>query len=486
MGHLRQKTIRGLFWNTLDNLLSQGINLIVVIVLSRILGPEEFGIIAMTTIFVTIAQVFIDGGFTQALIRKQNCTNADYSTIFFFNILISIVIYILLFFLSPLIAAFFKEQALIPIIRTIALIIIIGALTVTQQAVLIKQVEFKIQAKISFISVVASGGISIYLAFAGFGIWALVWRILINQIVRSLLLWLYNKWIPELTFCWDSFKEMFGFSYKLTLIYGGYSIYNSVYSAIIGKNYNATVLGLYANASTYSNFCPSIISQGINKVCYPILAPMQNDDIELRKKFGEMLRLFMFLTFFISFTFMAIAEPLYAVVLREKWLPAVPYFQLLTLGYVAGPLHVLNQCLMNVKGKSNLFLKAEILRYLFTIPLLIIAIKYEIYVLLIVNVLSFWMTFLFNASYAGKLINYSAKQQLKSILFPLLSSLFIASGGFVFCIIYPFGNIGRLVLSIFIILILFFLFVFLVKHPICREIKRIISSLFNVKKRIIE
>ena len=249
---LKQKTISGLSWSFIERIVSQGSKFIVGIILARLLLPKEFGLIGMLVIFTDLANAFIDSGFSQALIRKINCSDKDYSTVFYFNLAVGVVIYFILFFNAGFIAAFFNEPQLIKILRILGLSIIINSFGLIQSTILIKEINFKLQSKITLISATGSGLISIILAIMGFGVWALVWRFILLNFITTILLWIWNKWQPKILFSLSSFREMFTFGSKLLVSGLLDTLYNNIYYVVIGKFFSAAELGFYTRANSFS------------------------------------------------------------------------------------------------------------------------------------------------------------------------------------------------------------------------------------------
>ncbi len=279
---LKQQTITGITWSFIDNSLTQIITFVVGIVLARLLEPREFGLIGMITIFIAIAQSFVDSGFSQALIRKNDCTNKDYNTVFYFNIFVSTIFYITLFFSSGLIASFFNEKQLITIIKVLGLVVIINSFGIVQVTQLTKEIDIKTQTKISAIANTLSGILSIYLAYIGFGVWSLVWRTISNNLFRIILLWMWHKWRPEIIFSLQSFKELFAFGSKLLASGLLNTIFENLTYVVIGKYFPPEQLGFYTRANTFASLPSSNISGVIQRVSYPVLTKMQNDPAALK------------------------------------------------------------------------------------------------------------------------------------------------------------------------------------------------------------
>jgi len=257
---LKRKTVKGFFWSSIESIFSQGQGIIFGIFLARMLSPAQFGLLGMVTVFISVAQVFVDSGLSQSLIRKQNCTDEDYSTIFWVNIAIGFLCYIIIWAGAPLIADFYGNQQLIQLTRVTSLVIIIGSLTLIQQTKLTKGIDFKTITLSSTTGTFVSGVTSLVLAYYGFGVWSLVWRTIINQFVRSFILWNHNKWLPHLNFSKPLLKEHFSFSANILFLSIIAALYKNFYNLIIGRNYSDKVLGYYTNADQYSSLPSTSVS----------------------------------------------------------------------------------------------------------------------------------------------------------------------------------------------------------------------------------
>jgi teichuronic acid exporter len=413
---LKRKTVKGFFWSSVESLFSQGQGIIFGIFLARMLSPQEFGLLGMITIFISFAQVFVDSGLSQSLIRKQDCSTRDYSTVFWINLFIGLSCYIIIWIASPFIADFYGKPELIPLTRVTALAIIIGSVTLIQQTILTKDVDFKTITKSSVTGTFVSGVISLLLAYFGYGVWSLVWRTIVNQFVRSVVLWKQNRWWPELYCSRSILKDHFAFGSNILLISIAAALYKNFYNLIIGKNYSERILGYYTNADQYSLMPSSTISAITNKVSFPILSEMQDDNQRLKTSIHKLITNVMFISFLVMFGLAAIAKPLFTIVLGSKWIPSVIMFQVLCIAYAISPMHIINQNIMKIKGRSDLFLKTEIIKYLVFTPLLIIGALYGIRVLIGGILLFYWIGFLINAIYSKGLIGYSIKAQAKDLL----------------------------------------------------------------------
>jgi O-antigen/teichoic acid export membrane protein len=424
---LKQKTISGLTWSFIDNFASLGITFIVGIILARLLEPREFGLVGMTTIFIAISQSFIDSGFTQALIRKQDCTQADFSTVFYFNLAVGILFFLLLSFTAPLISSFFNEPQLTLIVQVLAIGLIINAFTIVQRARLTKAINFKLQTKISIIASILSGLISIWMAYNGYGVWSLVAKTLTGYTLTSMLLWLWNKWKPTLEFSKESFKEMFSFGSKLLLSGLLDTTYNNIYLLIIGKFFSATELGYYTRADQFKSLPSQNITGVIQRVSYPVLSSIQDDKQQLKAAYKKLIQSIMLITFCLMLAMAASAKPLILTLIGEKWLPAVIYLQLLCFVGMLYPLHALNLNMLNVLGRSDLFLKLEIIKKILAVPVIIIGIYYGIIALIISMFIISLVSYYLNSYWSGTLIGYPMKEQIYDILPAFLLAVLIST-----------------------------------------------------------
>lgn len=423
---IKQKTVSGILWSSVDNLVNQGITFIVGIILARLLSPEEFGLIGMITIFIAVSESFIRSGFSEALIRKKDCTPSDYSTVFYYNLLIGVLFYIVLFFLSPAISRFFEEPVLKEIIRVLSLVLIINAISIIQGAILIKRVDFKLLTRITIISSLSSGLLAIIMAYKGFGVWSLVALTLTRQALHALFLWIWNRWRPILVFSKTSFMELFGFGSKLLISGLIDTIYRNIYYLVIGKYFSARELGFYTRARTFSNFPSQNINMVVNRVTYPILAEVQDDHELLKDGYRRILKSLMLVTFVLMFGLAAVAEPMVITLIGEKWRTSVIYLQMLCFASVLYPVHALNLNILKVKGRSDLYLKLEIIKKILAVPTIIIGVVFGIKIMIIGMIFNSLFSYYLNSYYSGKLIGYSMTYQLKDIRYSFLLALGMA------------------------------------------------------------
>lgn len=481
---LKQKTVSGITWSFIDTFARLGITFVVGIILARLLEPREFGLVGMISIFIAISQSFIDSGFTQALIRKQDCTQADYSTVFFFNLGTGILFYIILFFSAGIISSFFNEPKLILIIRVLALSLIINAISIVQRAILIKNINFKLQTKISIISATISGAIGIWMAYNGYGVWSLVLQNLTGYAFITILLWVWNIWNPSLIFSKESFKEMFSFGSKLLVSGLIDTTYRNIYLLIIGKFFAATELGYFTRAEQFSNLPAQNITGVIQRVSYPVLTTIQDDKSQLKAAYKKLIRSTMLITFTMMLLLAAVAKPLILVLIGKKWLPAVIYLQLLCFGTLLYPLHALNLNMLNVQGRSDLFLKLELIKKILAVPVIVIGIYYGIIALIIGMIILSFISYYINSFWSGKHIDYTITEQLKDILPSFILSLFISVIVFFIGSIINVSNTLKLFIQLFIGLLIFIGTVEITKMTDYLYIKNIILEKFKNYKSV--
>jgi O-antigen/teichoic acid export membrane protein len=422
MTSLKQKTATGLKWSTIESFSSKGISFVIGIIIARILSPSDYGIIGMILIFTEVSSVFINGGFSAALIRKQNRTDVDLSTVFYYNVAVSIFFYFILFLLAPFIANFYKTAILTSIIRVVGLNIVIGALGSIQSTILNIAIDFKTQTKITVITLIFTGTIGITMAYNGFGVWALVFQGLATTFLSTGLLWAFIGWKPKLVFSFDSFKELFGFGSKLMLSGLLDTIYRNIYEVVIGKKFTSAELGFFTRAKGLAQLPSSNITNIIQRVTFPVLSEMQDNITQLGNNYRKLLKMSAFVIFPLMMLLFGLAEPLIIILLTDKWLPAVPLLQVLCFSYMFYPIHAINLNLLQVKGRSDLFLRLEIIKKTLTTIVLFVTAPFGVLVMCYGIIFTSVLALIINTHYTGKLINVGFFKQIKDI-----SPIFIVS-----------------------------------------------------------
>ncbi len=412
---LRKRTVSGLIWTFTQQFSVQGINVVTGIVLARLLLPSDFGLIGMLAVFMAIGNTLMDGGMTSSLIRTKDAGHRDYSTVFFINLFFSIALYLLLYFIAPLIADFYHQPVLTPVVRIYTLSFIIKAFVGVQTTKLTKEMRFKEQMMMQIPSTVVGGCTGIFLAYQGFGVWSLVWMSLVQSVLFTIQHWIFSGWIPGIIFDREKLKYHFLFGYKLTFSGIIDTVYTNAYKIIIGKYFSAAELGYYTQAKDLQSLPVNNISTALSKVTYPLFASIQDDDLRLKDVYQKLLRQVVFWVAPLMILGIVVAQPLFHLVLTEKWLPAVPYFQILCITGILYPFHVYNLNILNVKGRSDLFLKLEIIKKAFITVGIAVSFFFGIYGLLIFQIISSVFAFWVNTWYSGRFINFSAFEQLKEV-----------------------------------------------------------------------
>jgi O-antigen/teichoic acid export membrane protein len=428
VGSLKKLALHGVFWNAVGTFGSQFIQFAAGLFVARMLTPSDFGLLGMLTIFIAISQLLVDNGFGQALVRKSSPTQKDYSTVFFFNIGVSILLYLVLFFTSPLISGFYREPELDILTKVLAITIIINSLGLTQKTILTKKIDFKTQAVINLISISASSLLGIYLAVCGKGVWALVFQSIANNVLCVALYWTLSKWRPTMVFSINSFKSLSSFSFKLLLSGLIDTIYNQLTGIIIGKVFNAQSLGYYTKAKQIQGLPVTSITQVIQSVTYPLYSKIQEEDQRLKAGFQKTVRILAFIVLPMSALLILVAEPFVRLILTEKWLPSVKIIQLLcTFGWLY-PFHALNLNILCIKGRSDLFLRLEIIKKIIVTMVITVTVPFGITAMIQGQLVCSVIAFFINSYFSGKMINYSWQMQIRDILPFFLASTAMLAG----------------------------------------------------------
>lgn len=414
--------IASLFWKLMERAGTQGMQFIVQIVLARLLVPNDYGIIALIAIFITIANVFVQSGFNTALIQKKDANEIDFSSVFYLSLFVATLLYLIFFFAAPFISAFYGVPQLISVLRVLSITLIFGAFNSIQNAVISKKMQFKKLFYSSVGAIIISGTVSIVLAYAGFGVWALVAQQLINQITITVILWFTVKWRPKLIFSFERIKELFSYGWKLLVSSLIDTIYTNLRSLIIGKIYTPSILGFYNRGEQFPSFIVTNINGSIQSVMLPTLASYQ----ENKQRVKDMTRRAIVTSSFIVFPMMiglaVVAEPLVKILLTEKWLPCVPFLQIFCISYALYPIQTANLQAINALGRSDIFLKLEIIKKIIGIIILTITLFFGVYVIALGMMISAIIASFINSYPNLNLLGYSYKEQWKDIMPSLLIS----------------------------------------------------------------
>lgn len=472
-GSLKQKTTKGLFWSSVERFSNQGVSFIFSIILARILAPSDFGIVAMIGIFFAVAQSFVDSGFSNALVRKTDRREEDLSTCFYFNIGVGIIAYIVLFLIAPLVSSFYKQPILSPIIRITGLGVVLNSLCVVQQALFTIKIDFKSQAKVTLSATIISGIVGVVLAYLEYGVWALVWQGVVMSLVRMGLLWLMSKWRPKTGFSKDSFHYLFGYGSKLLASGLLDTIYNNIYPIVIGKFYSPAQLGNYSRALSFAQLPSSNITGILQRVTFPVLSTIQDDIPRLQTNYRRLLKLSAFIVFPLMMGLAAVAFPLIRIVLTPKWEGCSFYLQIICFALMWYPIHAINLNLLQVKGRSDLFLRLEIIKKIVGVCIMCITIPLGITAMCIGMVASSFIALFINTFYTGKFIDIQYLKQIRDLLPIFVNSLL--TGGLIFISIQFITNdVFKLMVGVIIGVLYYILSSYIFARDEIDEVKRLL------------
>lgn len=409
---LKQKAVSGVAWTSIERFMQQFIQFVIGVLIARVLLPQDYGVVGMIAIFFSIASTFVDSGFGSALIKKKDRGELDYSTCFYFNIIVALIAYTLLWFSAPYIATFYRTPILCGITRVLGLNIIFNSLGISQTVKLTVELKFKELSMMSIITQIITGCVGLYLAYAGWGVWALVFQQLSGCVSKLIILELYSKWLPTLQFSMKSFKYMFSYGSKLLCSSLINNIYDNLYTLVIGKAFNAKDVGFYNRGNQFSMLPSQTLLSIFMKVAFPIMSEVQDDTVKLRDAYKKFLRVPIFILYPILFGLIVLAKPLILVVLGEKWLPCVPLLQVLCIGSFFDPLTHINLNILYVKGRTDLVLKLELIKKPIAFILLFGMIHFGLWWLCFGRAIYGFIAYCFNCYYTKKLIDFGFWQQM--------------------------------------------------------------------------
>lgn len=420
---LKEKAVSGIFWSSIERISFQSVQFIIGIIMARLLSPSDFGIIGMLTVFLAISQTFIDSGFSNALIQKKKRTEEDLSTVFYFNVLISVVLYMLIYFSAPLFSVFYNMTELILVLRVISFNLIFIALCAVHRTILTIRIDFKTQSKASLTAVLISGIIGILAAYRGFGVWSLVIQSVLNAFLNMFFLYYLVKWKPLKVFSIDSFKSLFSFGSKLFASNLIHTIYTNLYTLVIGSYFSTSKLGFYSRADQLAQFPSSNLSGILQRVTFPILCSIQDDNDQLRAVYRKYLRLTAYIMFPLMMGLAALSTPLIRLLLTDKWLEASLLLKMLCFSLMWDPVSIVNLNLLYVKGRSDLVLRLEVFKKTIAIAILFASIPFGLLGMCFGRVVYAFIAVFINSHYTEKLIKISYYDQMKDLLPSLMLSL---------------------------------------------------------------
>lgn len=432
---MKSKAASGLAWTSFEKVGQEVIQFVIGIIIARILAPEDFGVVGMTAIFLALANTIVDSGFGSALIQKKDRTEADYSTCFYFNILVGLAIYGILWIAAPWIADFYRTPILTDVVRVLGIAFIINSLSISQTARMTAEMQFRQMSVITIVAQLVTGLVGLVLAMTGWGVWALVFQQIASGAVRLIGMEIALKWVPSLQFSRQSFRHLFGFGSKILCSSIINTVYNNLYTLVIGRAFLPSDVGYYTRANQTAALPTNSLTQVVMKVAYPMMAQVQDDVERLRNAYTKFLRAQLFVIFPVLLGIAALAEPLFLVLLGEKWLPAVPLLQVLCLGMLFDPLTVINLNILYVKGRTDLVLRLELIKKPIAFLILFLSLNFGLMWLCAGRALYCLIAYAFNCYYTGRFIGMGFWRQIVIILPVLVRGVVMGAVCYGLCLV---------------------------------------------------
>lgn len=481
MSSLKEKTFSGAIWSSVERFASYGLQFVFGILMARLLAPSDYGTIALLNVFFAICQTFIDSGFNLAIIRKQDRCEEDFSTALIFSVLVAVLSYLLLWFGAPYIASFYEIPILTQITRVISFNLVITTISSMHNAKLSISLDFFSKAKVSIFAVIGSCSIGLWMAYSGYGVWALVVQVMVSSLIRTLLLFYYVRWVPKLKFSKSSFKSMFSFGSKMLVSGLIGNIYNNLYSIVIGKAFTPALLGVYSKAESFATLPSQQISGVILSVSYPALAKIQDDEARLIDAYKRIFRLSSFIIFPLMIGLASLADPVIRLLLGEKWEGVITLLQILCFSYLWDSFNSCNMNLLQIKGASGKYLKLELIKKILGIIVLVVTLPMGIREMCIGKVVLSLMSIPLNTYYSGRFYHYGLLSQLRDICPILIHALIM--GGIVLISINIICSLWLKLVFGFVIGVVYYIGVaFLLKMPELRELMALCRGLICPKK----
>jgi len=474
MSELKNKIEKGIFWQGLERIGSYGIGFVVSIVLARRLAPEEFGVIAIMMVFITLSQVFIDSGFSTALIQKKDMEEVDCCSVFYINIVMGFVLYGILYTASPYIAGFYETENLSLYLHVFSLVIIIRSFSLVQNALLRKRMLFHLSFRISWVALIVSGIVGISMAYSGCGVWSLIAQQLTNAFVTVVMQWILVKWRPQWLFDWERTKDLFSFGWKMFCSSFLDTLYNDIYSLIIGKIADLKMLSYYDRGKHYPQLGMNVINSTIGSVFLPAFSELQGDCPKMKELAKRGLKNIMFLvTPALAFLFV-FADSITILLLTEKWLPSVIFIRLCCITFFFWPFHTTNLQIITACGRSDVVLVLEIIKKIQGIAVIAITYRFGVVTMVAAGAVMGLIGMIENSWYNKKLIDYSPWQQLWDIVPVVLITILVSTTTYL-AISFINYTITKLIVG-FILFALLYLISTLLTHVFPSEIKKMIQE----------
>ena len=483
MSNLKNKVFSGLIWTYAERFFAQIISLLVTVILARIIAPEEYGIIAIISVFITIADSFAINGLGNSLIQKKNADELDFSSVFYFNIFFSIIIYIIFWIFAVPLAKFYNEQLLCPVLRVMAIRIPIAAINSVQQAYVSKRMEFRKFFFATIIGTVISAIVGIAMAYLGYGVWALVAQYLINTFIDTIILWLTVKWRPRFIYSWERMKGLFSYGWKVLATSLLITIYSNIQDLIIGKKFSSVDLAYCNKGRQFPSLISTNINTSITKVLFPAISECQDDRYRVKQMTRKSISIGTYILAPVLIGLAAIGDGFIEIILTDKWSGCVPFLRIMCLVYLLQPIQTSSIQAMKAIGKSDLYLKLEIQKKIFGIGVLAVTVLFfnSVFVIIVGSLIAEIFSTILNIPYMEKLIDYKVAEQINDI-FPSLLMAFI-----MFLTVYPIHYIKiniwiKLGLQILIGISIYITISCISKNTNYQYVKKILSTYLKRKK----
>lgn len=485
MSELKSKTLKGLIWSSIDTYGVFFIKLVFSITIARLLQPEDYGLIGMIAIFIAFGSMFTDGGFQDALIQKKEPTDLDFSSVFYFKMVIAVTFYIILFFSANAIGDFYNEPRVIPIAKVMGITFVIGALGSIHVAWFIKKMDFKAYAAIRTSSSLFSGTVAVTAAYFDLGVWALVLQSLAGTFLNTLLFWIVNKWRPKLMFSYESMKQLFSFGWKMFAQRLMFTVFSNIYYPIIGKIFAVDVLGYYTRARKFQEIAVLQTQIAFNKVLFPAFSSMQDDRQKFSKAAKKSFMLQAFFIFPLIVVLIVTSKSFVLFFLTEKWIMLIPYLQLLySQGFIV-PFIMFNNSMINALGRSDISLKINLGTKIFFIAGIVTGIYFGIFGLIVAGIITSFISYLITAKICGDKIGFTIKKQIGALIPLLLISSIAFIAGFSCFLFEPIHNLLLMMLQIIIVLSVYIVLARILKLKSYLELRNLFREKLPEKYRFI-
>lgn len=479
----KKDVAKAVVWKIIEKIGVNGITFIISLVLARLLMPEDYGVLALLNIFIQVSTSIIDGGFSSSLIQKNNCNQNDLCSVFWFSFIFSIICYLFLFIIAPFISRFYNQQILIPVLRVIAITLIIRVFQCIPVVLVNKNINFKITARTAFISNISSGVVAIILAYKGFGVWALVIQQVCSTLISTILYIYFTKWIPKFLFSFSALKNLFNFGSKMMLLVFSSAIFDNVYGIVIGKKFNSSALGIYNRGEQFPRLIVSNVSGAMENVIFPTLSYYTEDK---EKALSIVRRFIMLSTYFVMplmFGLIAVAKPMVLFLLTDKWIESVFFLRVACIVWALDPLKGASFSTMYAFGKSDLALKITLLRYAIVMSSLIISVNFGLKAMAIGFAIAMIITKFFDLYPLTKLLDYRWSEIAKDILPSIAMSIIM----FLIVWIISFIDISiglQLIIQIITGIIIYIILSFILKNKSFYYIMNNAKFVFNRRKNV--